>query len=589
MLAAIIKNADNTYEHLYKINNDLVSIHIDNNGVSLSDNSYINNIISKFRYNNSYEYISDFSGYKVYYDPTTGFKHFILNGTEDYNMFFRFNGVDAIRYKGIKENSKKDENAFYNKMFKVLGTAVIVVSSSFLIFLASQYDMNVNFSVNTVHNVSDLIQMYQNDIVDYKDAINCINSSNLPDDVKTVICDESFLKMIFSYYDGTPLKYSSSIKFNDLQMESFDNYTNGNDPNVLGYYECFNPNILHSKIGQSGESETKTLIHEFIHLLQAEGSPYNYLDEAVAELMTTELLDSQPITYFDAIDNLKLLIDIIGPEPIYELSFGGDDTSLNDILRMYLPSKDIITLKYYLQKLGQDINEKQEISIEIRKILYKLYENKYGKPIEEDENIISVLNDSNTYLGKKVYKYDERKFLLPNKMHEEEKTYAVNVDKSVLAQKGYLVEKKCYKKLDKLDESSYDSYKDSDKVELQENLNKNGMIAGKIIKSGEKAYYKHLKTPIKEEDYELFSFRKLPSDNYDIKDAIKRGYISAYKVSYFDEKVDGSREYIYYESNNPNISITDNSIEFNVKGIKSRFGDQCSKIARRMNATDYHK
>ena len=41
MLIGIIKNIDKTYEYLYKINNELISFHVDNNGFSKSNKSYI--------------------------------------------------------------------------------------------------------------------------------------------------------------------------------------------------------------------------------------------------------------------------------------------------------------------------------------------------------------------------------------------------------------------------------------------------------------------------------------------------------------------------------------------------------------------
>ena len=78
MLVAIIKNADRTYEYLYEIQNELISFHIDKNGFSLSDNSYINKLISKFNYNSSCEYLTNFKQYKVYYDPSTNLKHLII-------------------------------------------------------------------------------------------------------------------------------------------------------------------------------------------------------------------------------------------------------------------------------------------------------------------------------------------------------------------------------------------------------------------------------------------------------------------------------------------------------------------------------
>ena len=39
MLIGIIKNIDKTYEYLYKINNELISFHVDNNGFSKSNKS----------------------------------------------------------------------------------------------------------------------------------------------------------------------------------------------------------------------------------------------------------------------------------------------------------------------------------------------------------------------------------------------------------------------------------------------------------------------------------------------------------------------------------------------------------------------
>lgn len=360
MLVAIIKNIDRTYEYLYEIQGKLISFHIDKDGFSLSNDPYINTIISKFKYNSSCEYLTDFKNYKVYYDSLTGFKHFISNGVENYEMFFKFNGIDARCYK---DGQKRD---IYSKLFAILGVSVILTYAGFTSLVGLKYDTNIYYATHTSHNITELTEMYKNEKLDYKDAINSINSSNLPDGVKAVISDESFLKLIFSYYENSPLEYTSSLKFNDLKLERFKE-DNRQDENTKGYYDSFTPNVLYSKEGQSKDEEIPTLIHEFIHLLQAEGNSYYYLNEAVAELMTSELLESSPVTYFDAIENLKLLINIIGPEPIYELSFGGDDTSLNNILKSNLTNKEVITLKYYLQKDAVDINNNSDIHIEIKK------------------------------------------------------------------------------------------------------------------------------------------------------------------------------------------------------------------------------
>ena len=428
--------------------------------------------------------------------------------------------------------------------------------------------------------------MYENKKLDYKDAIDSINSSNLPDDVKIIISNESFLKLIFSYYEGSPLEYTSSLKFNDLRIQNFKEDSEENKERN-GYYDSFTPNVLYSKEGQSKNSETSTVIHEFIHLLQAEGNSYYYLDEAVAELMTAELLDSSPVTYFGAIDNLKLLINIIGPEPIYELSFGGDDTSLNNILKSNLSSKEIITLKYYLQKNGEEINNNEEIHSEIKKILYKLYKNIYGKDIEEDQNIMCVLNDN---LSKNASISDKRHFLIPDEMKEEEYIMVVGEDEDILAQKGFLSKKTCYKEFLKIDSNYYNKNKGTDDIELIENLNENGEIIGKIMNDGHKTYYKLLRSPIPTDQYEFFSFRTLPSQTISIPDAIDSGYISAYKVSYSLEKKNSNYyEYVYYVPNGTNIELEKNMCKFKVNGIKTRFCDQYNDLLRRMNDESYHK
>ena len=270
MLVAIIKNIDRTYEYLYEIQGKLISFHIDKDGFSLSNDPYINTIISKFKYNSSCEYLTDFKNYKVYYDSLTGFKHFISNGVENYEMFFKFNGIDARCYKdGQKRN-------IYSKLFAILGVSVILTYAGFTSLVGLKYDTNIYYATHTSHNITELTEMYKNEKLDYKDAINSINSSNLPDGVKAVISDESFLKLIFSYYENSPLEYTSSLKFNDLKLERFKE-DNRQDENTKGYYDSFTPNVLYSKEGQSKDEEIPTLIHEFIHLLQAEGNSYYYL------------------------------------------------------------------------------------------------------------------------------------------------------------------------------------------------------------------------------------------------------------------------------------------------------------------------
>ena len=163
-------------------------------------------------------------------------------------------------------------------------------------------------------------------------------------------------------------------------------------------------------------------------------------------------------------------------------------------------------------------------------------------------------------------------------------------DEDILAQKGFLSKKTCYKEFLKIDSNYYNKNKGTDNIELIENLNENGEIIGKIMNDGHKTYYKLLRSPIPTDQYEFFSFRTLPSQTISIPDAIDSGYISAYKVSYSLEKKNSNYyEYVYYVPNGTNIELEKNMCKFKVNGIKTRFCDQYNDLMRRMNDESYHK
>lgn len=211
----------------------------------------------------------------------------------------------------------------------------------------------------------------------------------------------------------------------------------------------------------------------------------------------------------------------------------------------------------------------------------------YGKDIEEDQNIMCILND-NLSLSASIK--DERYFLVPNKMEDEEYIKVVGEDKKLLAQKGFLSEKTCYKEFSKIDSNYYNKNKESNDIELIENLNENGEIIGKIMTDGYKTYYKLLLSPIPTSQYEFFSFRTLPSQTISISDAINKGYIDAYKVSYsLENKGSNSYEYVYFVPNSKEVKLEEIVCTFKVCGVKSRFKEQYNSLMQKMIDKDYHK
>lgn len=577
MLIAIIKNNNGTYEHLYKMKDTVIPYHIDKNGVSISDETYINSLLSKFKYNKSHTYITRFKEYDVYYDFEMNLKHFLLNGKEDYEMLFKYNGSDACLYL-----EKGKPTKMVTKIVS-LGICLAITFTGIQFLSKTDFNIKIDPSIYSAHSYSDVKDMHEYEAIDPLEAIDCINNSNIPDNVKEVVANEDFLRLIFSYYKGSALEYTARLKFENLKLEPFEENAYENNETVHGYYNPLDPNVIHSR--SNDETYIQIIVHEFIHLLQAESFNYMYLTEASAELMASELLDSSPQTYLPAVQNLKLLINIIGPESIYELIFGGDDTRFNSILKDNLSLQDYIKLTQYLKKDGFAINTEMDFQIEIQNILYKLYENIYGKDIKADRNIMCAT----TALDSDFEVSDRRYFLLPYKMDDEEFLQVRTDNEEKLAEKGLVEKRTCYKELIKIENPTYESILGTN-IELKENLNNEDYIYGKVFFDGEKGYYKHLEKPIKREDYNLSSFIYLPAESYDIQEAIEKGYITAYKVIYSDEKTRESQiEHTYYVAKDSKTVKNGSYWRFYTDGIKLRFNDQYNNLKNRMTEEAYQK
>lgn len=583
MLVGIIKNLDKTYEYLFLKDNTFVSLHVSADGFSESNIYYINSIFSKFKFDNNCEYLTKFREYDVYYNSLTGLKHFLLNGKEDYEMLFKYNGKDAILYK------KEDEFDSFFKKFIIAGLTISLTLSGFTFIAKTNFNVNTNLSAYISHNISDVVGMKNYEPIDYKDAIDYINSSNFPNELKQVAANEDLLKLVFSYYKGSALEYTARLKFDNLRIEYFGS-ENPNYYSIDGYYNSSEPNVINI-CNSDSPYKTHDSMHEFIHLLQAEGTNYYYLNEGVAELMSSELLGYGSYKYFSVVNNLKLLINIVGPEVIYELSFGGDDNRLNEILNTHLSTKDVLTLKHCLATSGLESGEDAEVHKEIETILYKLYKNMYGHDISENKDIMSCVTSHD--FGIRTSVFDSRKFLIPPKMNDVEfieLKEANNIMLAMLAKSGVIDKKIGYKEYIKVENPTYDMILNSKEYELVENYNDNQYIRGKVVRSEDEIYYIHFDSLIKIENYNKYTKEYIPSKVYTIQEAIENGFVSVCKVIYSDEKTnDNQIEHTYYVSNDDSAVLTENECKIPINGIKTRFNDQYENLMSRINEESYHK
>ena len=151
--------------------------------------------------------------------------------------------------------------------------------------------------------------------------------------------------------------------------------------------------------------------HEFIHLLQ-DNNYFYYIREASAEIISNEYYGSSVDSYQEEVKRVKVLMEIIGSNPIWNVNFSGSEEKLQeftDILYNNLSFDeydkiiDILTTSpgYKTDEEMKTINE------EFDRILASLYRNIYQEPIENNEIIQYLYNTgSNEYDQSRHYFQD---------------------------------------------------------------------------------------------------------------------------------------------------------------------------------------
>lgn len=592
MLDGIIRNSDNSYELLKVVDGKLGAIHVSKDGFSKSDSKYINDILIKLHFNSNCIYLTDRDEYSIYYDRETGFKHFIKEGKEDFEMFVRVNGKNATMYLSRDlENKKRKRNKKIARVFEISVLSITIILGSFDIFhFREMYGVNEDLIVLGIHSVTDLYDMYKTGPMDYMEAIEAINDSEFDTIDKQLLGNEELLKLVFKYYKGTPMEYTANAKFNDIKLRVYNGDEGEREAQNYGYYSIFEPNVLNIH----KNSRSSTLVHEFIHLLQADGCYYTYLDEAVATLMTEEFYNLDSPSYPDAVDNLKLLISIVGPEPIYKLVFGGDDSCLLGIFRDNLTNDEVISLVEELHNSPSNTKESEQYQF-IRESLFKLYKNMYGSDISDNAELSLLFlneeaNDSYSPLYLNVYKImndgDERSILIND-----------DTGKHTLVRLGYLkaLSKEYYEK-----DISYDEYiqldlEDREEVTFKDIFSKD-MINGCILEEAGVSTFYLLDNPVKRDDYltetgyDKLSIKELPGEKVSLVEAFETGDVEATLRKEKSEITDmegwtySAAKSPLYVSNNLNVTVLKTGeVLYTTESMKAKFSDQYSRIGEGVN------
>ena len=351
--------------------------------------------------------------FEVYLDEETNFKHFYKNGKEDYLKFFYENGQSTILL-----NSKSNEDKYSTKSFIIKGVQICITFLSAITFISSvsaiykiQTTTKINAQTEITNNIEYSIPEEKIDTNFFKDFIN--NSPNLSKQEKQLLVNNDLFDDLSETLMTNDRIFSLEVKMTNLDII----YGQEGKPadGVLGWY---NP-MISNQIHVIDEKDNQTTIHEFIHLLQ-DDNQYQYIREACATLISNEYYNSNQTAYNDAIIRTQFLMEIIGPDIIWDLNFSGSTREFEIAIKSLLPEKDAEELlELFTSSIGMLSQSKNyEINQKIDNYLLQMYKSLAPENTETIEFLTDI--SSTNHLASKGY------LLNRNYFNEKNKENAIN-------------------------------------------------------------------------------------------------------------------------------------------------------------------
>jgi hypothetical protein len=337
-------------------------------------------IVNSLKMGNNTLYLGKENNYDVYIDNYSGLKHYFLNGKESLELFIKYNTEDALLY----HQEEQEKNNASNKVFKMkLNKKGYLIIKQ--IALGCVLGLTLELGIFTGYHLYVDYQTTHLEPLTYETICNYFEENDrLEEYDKEILNNEKLLTDVTPYYNGTNMEYIVRTRFKNLHYSYYKS-----TKSYYGYYNSLFPNVLNIKQGLNKEREYATKCHEYIHLLQCD-TEYTYIIEACAELITYEYLDSSIDSYYSAVKNIQILMEIIGPEPIWRLNFAGDDTKLINILKENLSEEKAEQLINLLKEKPYIKNSPHK---EIRLLLEELYYNKYQSNMDENIYIKCLKED----------------------------------------------------------------------------------------------------------------------------------------------------------------------------------------------------
>ena len=348
--------------------------------------------------------------YRVVLDNKTGFKHYFLGKNEDFVMFYLNNGENAALYKQeehyIKDNGWKKEPTQKEKFFNVGKRIIRCTCLSLLSILLAVSICQVEVAIQNPEVVRTpktvpMVRMARYFVETKEDVSSDIliaklyESQYLTDEQSCILSNKEFFDDIVPYVNASDYaKFLYKDKFDNIIIRRFD----GTAKKMGGFHMPLDPNSIYiSDQAGDGYVFNDILIHEFIHLCQC-NICFNVISDACAEIFKEEYFNYAVATYNEAVYVTKKLMEIIGPEPILEYNFSGNDNAIIEAVRPYLSESDLKTFISTLKMKTVDESDYNNDEMNAQwnlcdKLLDKIYENKFGVSAENDPVIPYLKNE----------------------------------------------------------------------------------------------------------------------------------------------------------------------------------------------------
>ncbi len=411
--------------------------------------------------------LPDEGSYKVILDNDTGFKHYFLDGKEDYIMFYNNNGEEyAIDYYETLEDNgwrPKEKLPLKEKLFRVGKSVIHTTFMGFLIVMFYLSALNLDLvrkypeKVKSFRDIPAVEWIMGKEDYTVDDLINKImNDEELYDEDKFYLANRDFFADILPYVNQSNfVKYLYGYKFNNIVIDTFDD----NNTRTGGYYRSSEPNKIN--IGNSNLTHNyfDVLAHEFIHLCQGRCF-YNLISEASAEIISHEYFDdAKENSYIKEVYLLKKMMEIIGPEPILKYVFANDFSDISNAIKPYLSSSEYKTFLDDLKRKNDDnfshMNEVDNKNKSLDSLLDTVYLRKYGESVDNDPVISYLKNDTlvRYYFNQRKMDKEGSRVIIP----EDESTFKISFKEAILEEAIVLFQKDLEGNDIRL---SYDDYED---------------------------------------------------------------------------------------------------------------------------------